>query len=138
MPRSSSRSTPLLVAAYTDELDCVAILEFPEEFVADYGLAEGSRLLTINTYARRQEYDADLVLGVNQTGQWTGFHPIIAEFVSDDEAKIVARKRAISAEEWQRAYRMGRAYIKQRPGVARDGRPIFAASAADRGEEDDD
>ena len=129
---------PLLVAAYTDELDCVAILEFPDEFVDDYGLKEGSRLLTINTYNRQPQYDADLVLGSNQTGRWTGFHPIIAEFVSDDEPAILARKRAIPAEEWQRTYRMGRAYLKQRPGLARDGRPVFASMAADRDEEEED
>jgi hypothetical protein len=40
---------PLIVAAYTDELDCVALLRFPDE----YGLRVGARLLTANTYEWR-------------------------------------------------------------------------------------
>src|SRR5215212_5775735 len=27
---------PLLVAAYTDELDCISLLEFPDSFVKEY------------------------------------------------------------------------------------------------------
>ena len=30
---------PLLIAAYTDELDCIAMLHFPEELAAEYALA---------------------------------------------------------------------------------------------------
>jgi len=36
---------PLLVAAYTDELDCVAVLKFPSDLAGEYQLKEGSRLL---------------------------------------------------------------------------------------------
>ncbi|HEU5117799.1 MAG TPA: hypothetical protein VFT74_14325, partial [Isosphaeraceae bacterium] len=46
---------PLRVAAYTDELDAVALLEFPPEFVEDYGLRVGSRLLTVNGYVNLHE-----------------------------------------------------------------------------------
>ena len=42
--------SPLLVAAYTDELDCVAMLRFPDELVTEYKLVRYSRLLTTNTY----------------------------------------------------------------------------------------
>src|SRR5687767_13892162 len=41
---------PLLVAAYTDELDCVAILRFDDSLVAEFDLTPGTRLLTVNTY----------------------------------------------------------------------------------------
>lgn len=114
---------PLLVAAYTDELDCVALLEFPEAFVAEYGLRDGSRLLTVNTYKRNNEDDADLIPGPNAGQSWTGFQPIIAEFVSDDRHRIEQRKAEIGEDEWKRAYAMGKTYLKRRPGVWRDGRP---------------
>ena len=82
---------PLLVAAYTDEMDCVAIVEFPDGFAEDYGLEVGSRLLSVNTYTSGPAYDADLEPGPLDRGQWTGFQPILAEFVSDDLARIEAR-----------------------------------------------
>jgi hypothetical protein len=41
---------PLLVAAYTDELDCVALLSFPQWLAERYALTAGGRLLTVNLY----------------------------------------------------------------------------------------
>ena len=117
---------PLLVATYTGELDCVVMLEFPLHFVEDYGLKTGTKLLTVNTYRRENEIDADLIPGPEAGQHWTGLHPIIAEFVSDDENRIRQRKKEIEQEEWRRAYQLGTAYLKARPGVVRDGRPVLA------------
>ena len=47
--------SPLMVAAYTDELDCVALLRFPDALVQRYGLREGTRLLTVNLYGEDVE-----------------------------------------------------------------------------------
>ncbi len=121
-------TSPLLVAAYTDELDCVAVLRFPDEFRTAYGLARGTRLLTVNTYKRGKAYDHDLILGPNYIPRWVGFHPIIAEFVSNDLSRIEARKAEIAEDEWSRAKSMGAAYLREKPGVARDGRPVYAAA----------
>jgi hypothetical protein len=121
---------PLRVAAYTDELDCVAIVEYPDEFVEEYGLREGSRLLTVNTYFRHIQPAADLVPGPRSSGNWSGFHPMIAEFVSDDLPRIKQRKAELSDEEWKRAYKMGLARLKEQPGLARDGRPPYSGVAA--------
>jgi hypothetical protein len=74
---------PLLVAAYSDETDGVAILGFPDGFAERYGLREGARLLTINTYYRFDEPAADLIFGPEASGHWNGFYPIVAEFVSE-------------------------------------------------------
>src|SRR5580698_1215941 len=38
-------TNPLLIAAYSDELDCVAMLRFPEFLIGEYSLAVGARLL---------------------------------------------------------------------------------------------
>ena len=59
--------SPLLVAAYTDEMDCVVILEFPNELAAEHRLREGSRLLTVNSYGDRDELQPDLIPGPNHT-----------------------------------------------------------------------
>jgi hypothetical protein len=117
---------PLLVAAYTDELDGVAVLRFPGEFVDEYQLRPGSRLLTVNTYTNLAEPDEDVVPGPKASGRWNGFNPIIADFVSDDLERIEELKHKIEPEEWQRAQKMGEAFLRRWPGVARDGRPVLS------------
>ncbi len=123
-------TSPLLVAAYSEELDCVAILEFPIELVADYRLQVGTKLLTVNTYRSEPQIDADLVRGPHARDHWTGFSPLIADFVSTDDARIKARKQEITREEWTRAYQLARDYLKAHPGVARDGRPVHCGGPA--------
>ena len=54
----------ILIAAYTDELDCVAMLEFPKEPLREYSLSVGSRLLTVNVYERKNKTDSDLIRGM--------------------------------------------------------------------------
>ncbi len=105
-------TAPLLVAAYTDELDCVAILRFPGELVQQYRLAIGMKLLTVNCYRRTAAYDADLICGPNMIQNWTGFHPLIADFLTDDHVRLTARKRGIPETEWRRAFAMGKQYIE--------------------------
>ena len=122
--------TPLLIAAYTDELDCVAILHFSDEFVYEYRLSIGTRLVTVNCYGASQEYDSDLILGPKSRQKWTGFHPLIADFLTDDIDRVIARKKGISEDEWQRAESMGTECIKLHPGVARDGRPVCSSTPA--------
>lgn len=114
---------PLLIAAYTDELDCVAMLNFPQEFVAQYQLQVGTPLLTINTYFYKGKLASDLTLGPQQLGRYPNVHPVIAEFVSNDFPQIAARKQGIARAEWERCYAMGMQYLQQRPGVFRNGSP---------------
>jgi len=123
-------TSPLLVAAYSEELDCVAILKFPIELVEGYRLQVGTKLLTVNTYRSEPQVDAHLVRGPNARDHWTGFNPLIADFVSADDVRIKARKEEITREEWTRAYQLARDYIKAHPGVARDGRPVHAGQPA--------
>ena len=122
--------TPLLIAAYTDELDCIAMLRFPEGFADNYRLSRASRLLTVNCYGKSRGYAPDLILGQRLTRRWTGFHPLIADFLTDDCDRVEARKREITEDEWQRRYKMGREYMELLPGVARDGRPVCSSVPA--------
>ena len=121
---------PLLLAAYTDELDCVAMMRFSETLLQIYSLRSGSRLLSVNSYRQDPVYDEDLMPGPQQRHRWTGFHPLIAEFLSEDFERIEQRKRQIAEQEWQRAAVLAESYLKLKPGVARDGRPIFSATPA--------
>jgi hypothetical protein len=113
---------PLLVAAYTDELDCVAVLRFPPD-ASDEPLDTGSRLLTVNTYGRGDSYSADLDPGPRQLHRWVSFYPIIADFICADRRQVQDRKKEIEEEEWERAQTLGVAYCAARPGLWRDGAP---------------
>jgi phage FluMu protein Com len=117
--------SPLLVAAYSDERDCVVMLKFSEELVATYHLKPGSRLMTVNTYMQGPKRPvADLIEGPLSRGNWHNVIPMIADFLSDDRGTIESRKQAIRDEEWQRTAMLGAEYMQKKPGKARDGRPL--------------
>ena len=114
--------SPFLVAAYTDELDCVALLRFPDSLRAKY--ASGDRLLTVNTYASLPQVVSDLIPGDADTGNWENFRPMIADFFSEQTGKIDARKNRISQPEWDRTEQLGREYLERMPNYQRDGFPF--------------
>jgi hypothetical protein len=121
---------PLLVAAYTDELDCVAMLCFPLLLVEEEELKLGSRLLTINTYQTGKKAVPDLVPGPQSLNRYANFFPVIAEFVSDDHSRIAMRKAEISEEEWLRCQRMGSEYRRRFPKRWRNGSPLRSLTPA--------
>lgn len=118
--------SPLLVAAYTDELDTAVVLRYPGELVARYELEAGDRLLAVNAYDPGDEIAGDLVEGPDTLGQYSNFSPLIAEFLSEDYGRIEYRKSQIDEDEWQRVERMGREYLERNDGKARDGSPRTA------------
>lgn len=121
---------PLLVAAYTDELDCIALLHFPPELVAEYGLQVWTRLLTVNLYAFGSTPVADLENGPASYRRYSNFDPLIAEFVSDDLPRIEYRKAEIPEAEWQRTAALAHAYLGKHEPLARDGRPMRCGDPA--------
>ena len=120
---------PLLVAAYTDEMDCIALLRFPDELSQRYLLQPGSRLLTVNFYGRGPLTD-DLISGPRNTGHWGSFSPLIADFLTEDKQRLEQRKAEISTDEWTRCEEMGKRYVELRPKTARDGRPMYCRISA--------
>lgn len=121
---------PLIVAAYTDEMDCVALLRFPDELARNYQLQPGTRLLTVNSYGRGAQLAPDLEHGPASYHRWTNFCPIIADFVSDDIVRIGQRKAEISEAEWARTWELAHAYVSKRGWLCRDGRPLLAGTPA--------
>lgn len=117
---------PLVVAAYTDEMDCVVLLQFPQVLVARYQLKTGSRLLTINTYARKGGRGPDIVPGPNGRDTWINFDPQIADFLTDDLEVVEARKAQIGIDEWRRAEAMGRRKLEAQPHHMRNGSPYWS------------
>lgn len=125
---------PLVVAAYSDDLDAAALLWFPPTFVSKYQLAVGSRLLTVNTYGDVRGdggvpfYAVDLVPGP-QRRAWSNFSPLIADFLSDDLDRIEARKRSIDEAEWQRLRVLADQRVRSMGlDTARPGKPTLAGT----------
>jgi hypothetical protein len=119
-----------LVAAYTDELDCIVLLRFPRLLATEHGLQAGDRLLTVNTYARGTRFASDLVPGTRQLGRWVNFYPVIAEFLSEDKQRIERRKAEIAESEWRRCAAMGVRYLREFPGRWRNGSPFWSVRPA--------
>lgn len=122
---------PLLVAAYSGELDCVVILEFPDELLMKYELKIGTKLLSSNTYDTHAVSDGDLFPGPRKKNDgWQYFQPIIADFVADDPERIKYCKSQLDPEEWKRAFKMGLAFRKAHPNATRDGKPTRSGKSA--------
>jgi hypothetical protein len=115
---------PLLIAAYTDEFDCIAMLRFPQELLADYSLTIGMRLLTVNIYWPEGVPASDLENGPASFNRYFNFSPLIAEFLSFDSERIEQRKAEISEKEWKRTLELAEAYSSRYGVKARDGRPM--------------
>lgn len=126
---------PLLIAAYSDETDCVVVLNFPNALAGEYKLEPGTRLLTVNTYASLEDlngqYESDIIPGERATHQWGNFFPYIADFLTDDKQKIAARKTQIDEEEWERTGLMAEQYLRQYGFQPRNGHPLVCGRPAE-------
>ena len=123
------KTDPLLIAAYTDELDCVAILHFNERLVSAYNLEIGSRLLTVNIYEYMDDgsYESDLIPGPRASGLYRNVTPLIADFLTDDLMRVAKRKAQIREDEWRRTEELGQSYLSENHARARDGRPFWSS-----------
>jgi hypothetical protein len=120
-----------IVAAYADELDCVALLKFDQRIARTKGWQVGTRLLTVNGYAgKEQGIASDLVLGPNYLGNFGNFRPLIADLLTDDLAHLEHLKAQISEDEWSRALQMGKQALAGNIVKPRDGRPLYCATPA--------
>ncbi|MFT5469954.1 MAG: hypothetical protein ACI8UO_005077 [Verrucomicrobiales bacterium] len=118
---------PVVVAAYSDELDCVVMLGFPDVLHEAFNFEPGLQLLAVNLYrSLKHGLAVDLVPGPRDSKLWGNFVPIIGEFFSEDWDRIEKCKSKIKDDEWQRCWDLASAYVEARPGVWRDGLPRAA------------
>jgi hypothetical protein len=123
---------PLLVAAYTGDLDCIAMLAFPDWLVKEYNLQVGSRLLTVNTFhTPEHRKDApDLHFGPKRLPKFTNVFPIIADFVTYDKERVAEREKEIGDEAWERCEKYGKEYREKYLDLARNGSPLYSGVPA--------
>ncbi len=126
---------PLRVAAYSDKLDAIALLKFPDAFVAERGLRMFGRLVSVNRYFQDVAVAADLDPGPLGTTEWSNFRPFVADFLCDDEEAIRTLRAAIREDEWKRATFLGRQYLERFGDRPRDGQPLKSLVPAKPGAE---
>ncbi len=121
---------PLVVAAYSDDIDCVVMLKFPDEYAGIYNLDVKSRLITINIYGRGESFQNDILPGESCNYTWVAFNPFIAEFLTDDIDILTHKKEQIGNEIWDYVCTLAVEYQIRHPNVWRDGRPGFSYISA--------
>jgi len=117
---------PLVVAAYSDDLDAVVLLEFDASLSNEFGLTRGHRLVSVNTYFPMQyrHLGEDIQMGPDSTNLWGNVTSHIADFLTEDTEALRQVRQKIRPEEWEKLKKHLSARLKQdiRP---RDGRPLY-------------
>lgn len=114
---------PLTVIAYSDEMDAVVRLKFPNELADKYELREGTRLVTSCVYSPNA-FDTtakDIFPGEHFTGNYSDFIPAVQLFLCKHDEKIRERTALFPEELWEHVAFLGKAYIEAHPTLIRDG-----------------
>lgn len=120
--------SPLIVSAYSDEMDAVVFLRFPDELVEAYGLTPGMRLVTSTGYERLKDKVApDIFPESDFSGLYGDFIPIVQLFLagkkqilfSGGDQEIRERPAIFSEEIWQKVEKKTAEYAGR--GLCRDG-----------------
>lgn len=115
--------SPLTVAAYSDEMDAVVMLRFPEVLAEQYALKQGTRLVTSNVYSFRRGFNvaSDIFIGKNYLNRYSDFIPMVSLFLSDDEKFIRSRTELFDEELWKTAEHKAEKYLLNHPKLYRNG-----------------
>lgn len=102
--------SPLIISAYSDEMDGVVFLEFPEKLTEMYNLYEGMRLVTSNVYNCGFKIAKDINIGKDYLKRYTDFTPIVQLFLAEDENYIMSRTELFDEEVWDRVKHLTEEY----------------------------
>ena len=122
-------TSPLIISAYSDEMDAVMLLRFPDVLADKYGIETGTRLTTSNTYSMFADFSrvkpadvaADIIPGRNFSGQYFDFRPIVTVFLSDDTDIIERHTDRVPEQLWEYVEKLSRKYFERFPDRFRDG-----------------
>lgn len=112
---------PLLIAAYSDEMDAVVMLRFPKEFAEKYNLSIGSRLTTSNVYFTGDQFAKDIFIGENYCHRYIDFVPIVQLFIGKHDNKIMEKVNLFGDDMWKLVTEKANEYINDHPDLYRDG-----------------
>ena len=114
-------TSPLLIAAYSDEMDAVVMLQFPEDFAEQYHLTVGTRLTTSNVYFDGASIAEDIHVGEKYSRQYADFVPIVQLFLGKKDDKIMQKVYLFSADVWQTVSEKANEYARRYPDCYRNG-----------------
>ena len=121
------KTKPLLIAAYNSDIDCVVMLKYEQKIQHKYNFKERDKLVCVNTFGDDTKLQSDLIPGERNSGMWTMVHPIIADLVSNSQQQIEIRKKDIGDDAYDYIWKLATAYLSEKKGVYRNGKPFFAA-----------
>jgi len=94
--------SPLIISAYSDEMDGVVFLEFPDKLAEIYNLRIGMRLVTSNVYFCGFKIKKDITAGSGYLKRYTDFTPIVQLFLAEDEDYVMKRTELFDEDIWNR------------------------------------
>ena len=96
-------TNPLLVASYSDDLDAVVVLQFPQWLVKEHHLETGAKLGAVNTFVRDRPVGTDIVRGPKALHDYKNVlsnHQV--DFADRRSGSRAAKSRSRSSdEEWR-------------------------------------
>ncbi len=118
---------PLIISSYSDEIDGVVMLKFPDELARRYNLKIGDKLVTINLYWPKLMFDyaPDLIPGENCSQSFRDVIPVVGLFVAENEGVCRRKVDLIEPEYWNRLQELTLQYLKDKPDTYRDGFRYF-------------
>ncbi|MDE5754270.1 MAG: hypothetical protein K2H89_07000 [Oscillospiraceae bacterium] len=111
---------PLIISAYSDEMDAVVFLRFPEKLADIYHLSTGMRLVTSNIYFEGDKIAKDIQTGDEYLNQYSDYTPIVQLFLCDAENGILNRTALFDEQIWYKVMRMTEQKASENP-KPRDG-----------------
>lgn len=116
---------PLLVAAYSDEMDAVVMLKFPSELSETYSLTPGTRLTTSCRYWIENSCAPDIFPGDGFSRQFTDFTAVVQLFLGKGDDKLRAKTDLFGESTWARVAALAAEYRSAHPDLTRDGFHYF-------------
>jgi len=129
------RLQPLVVAVRSQELDCVALLGFPDELgqmlCAHHALERGTRLSVVNCYfAPGNVEQVDITQGPQARGVWGAFWPLLSIAVCDDRIALKRAQSRLAADDFTAVERLADEYVARKGWLVRSGAPLRAPMPA--------
>lgn len=112
--------SPFIIAVYSDELDGVQFVKFPEVLAEMYNLHTGSRLVCSNVYTPGTKPVRDIKAGPGYLGQYCDFTPTVQLFLADEENYVRSRTDLFPEEHWRMVEELAQQRFSKRHKV-RDG-----------------
>lgn len=114
-------ASPLVIAAYSDEMDAVVLLSYPEEFAQLYSLSAGSRLTVSATYAYGDAVVPDIFPGEDFSWKFVDFMPLVQLFLGKKDEKIREKTALFGEDVWEKVTSLGEKYLAEHSDLIRDG-----------------